>query len=235
MSALVNPDSCVMSRRSRQRPYDPSAHAHDRRGFYSGTDRVRFGEIPDPYVHASEREPVESRQGGEWVVPAVPTLIVARSRSDLLGGLHVRHQIGDAEFQAGRLYQRLAETAGRSIKSGSLEPRVQGGLIADVPNVVLIAARKVRLIDGKIVLAFGTIGIMVLRGALVDGIGAKRMAARFGDRSERGIDWFGRLLRETLTELAIITGFTTISRQVPLPIRAWAAAVTEAVGEIAGA
>jgi hypothetical protein len=126
------------------------------------------------------------------------------SRADLLAGLHVRRQIGDAEFQAGRQYQRLAEQASRGVQSGRLEPRVQYGRVDGVPDAVLIAARKLRSIDGRIVLAFGTIGIVVLPATLIEGLGPKRVALRFGDVTERGVDWYARLLREVLTELSVL-------------------------------
>jgi hypothetical protein len=68
---------------------------------------------------------------------------------------------------------------------------VQYGTVIGVPDVVLIAAKRLRSLDGKIVLAFGTVGIVVLRGVLIDGLGTKRIAMRFGDRSQRGCDWYG--------------------------------------------
>jgi hypothetical protein len=75
-------------------PYDPhSEKRHDRTGFYSRTANLTFDEIPDPFVHVSEREPVERLAGSEWIVPAVPTLVVARTRrADPIGarsGSHV--------------------------------------------------------------------------------------------------------------------------------------------------
>jgi hypothetical protein len=85
----------------------------------------------------------------------------------LLAGM----QIGEAKFQAGRIYQRLTEQAGRGVKSGSLEARVQYGRVNGVPEAVFRAARKLRLIDGKIVLAHGMVGIVVLRSTLIEGIG----------------------------------------------------------------
>jgi hypothetical protein len=214
----------------RRQPYDPNAvKRHDRTGFYSRAANLTFDEIPDPYVHSSEREPVESRAGGEWIVPAVPTLVVARSRADLLAGLHVRRQIGDAEFQAGRQYQRLAEQAGRGIRSSPLEPRVQYGRVDGVPDAVLIAARRLRSLDGKIVLAHGVVGIVVLRAVLIEGLGVKKVAMRFGDSTQRGCDWYGRLLRETLTELSIITGFASRPASAWRPITTWT--VVEAAQE----
>jgi hypothetical protein len=219
-----------MPGRRKSKPYDPSARTHDRRGFYRAGN-FTFDEIPDPYAHPGDREPVESQAGGEWIVPAVPTLVVARSRADLLAGLHVRRQISDAEFQAGRQYQRLAEQAGRGARSGSLEPRVQYGRVDGVPDVVLVAARKLRLLDGKIVLAFGTVGIVVLRAVLIEGIGPKRIAMRFGDPTQRGCDWYGRLPRETLVELSIITGFASRPARAWRPVAAWAAAVVEAASD----
>jgi hypothetical protein len=209
--------------RRKSKPYDPSARAHDRRGFYSRAGNFTFDEIPDPYVHASDREPVE--------MPTVPTLVVARSRADLLAGLHVRKQIGDAEFQAGRAYQRLAEQADRGIKSSPLEPRVQYGRVDGVPQAVLIAARRLRLLDGKIVLQFGVVRIVTLRATLIQGMNPKKIAMRFGDPSQRGCDWYARLLRETLVELSVLTGFA--SRPAAWrPVTAWAAAaVVEAAAQ----
>jgi hypothetical protein len=76
---------------------------HERETTSMTSKRMRRLEL----AHASEREPVE-KQGGEWIVPAAPTLVVARSPADLLAGLHLRHHIGDAEFQAGRhIFVRL--------------------------------------------------------------------------------------------------------------------------------
>jgi hypothetical protein len=63
-----------------------------------------------------------------------------------------------------------------------------------------------------------------------------KIAAAWGDRSQRTVDFIARVLRQTLDELAVILGFTTRPRQVALPIVAWAsAAVVEAAGEVASA
>jgi hypothetical protein len=48
----------------------------------------------------------------EWQAPQRPQLVVARRRTDVLGALHARRQIGAAQYEAGREYQMLAETAG---------------------------------------------------------------------------------------------------------------------------
>jgi hypothetical protein len=98
-----------------------------------------------------------------------------------------------------------------------------------MPDAVLIAARRLRLLDGKIVLAHGVVGIVALRAVLIEGLGPKKIAARFGDRSQRGCDWYGRLLRETLTELSILTGFASRPASAWRPITAWA--VVEAAQE----
>jgi hypothetical protein len=89
----------------------------------------------------------------------------------LIAWPHIRRQIGAAEFRAGRQYQRIDEQAGRGVKSGSLEPRVQYGHVDRVPDAMLIAARRLRLLDGKIVLAHGVVGIVVLRANR--GVGAE--------------------------------------------------------------
>jgi hypothetical protein len=91
-----------------------------------------------------------------------------------------------------------------------------------VPDVVLVAARKLRSLDGKMVLAFGTVGIVVLRATLIEGLNAKSVALRFGDSSQRGVDWYARLSREVLVELSILTGFASRPASVWRPVTAWA-------------
>jgi hypothetical protein len=104
-----------------------------------------------------------------------------------------------------------------------------------VPEGVLIAGRRLRLIDGKLVLQFGVVCVLVLRSVLIEGVGPKKIATRLGDKTQRGCDFYARFLREALGELAIITGFAAIPRAPALPLRAWAAsAVIEAVQEKAG-
>jgi hypothetical protein len=142
----------------------------------------------------------------------------------------------ECEYQAGREYQRLAEQAGRGVKSGSFG--AAGAVrhtVFGVPDTVLVAARRLRVLDGKIVLAFGTIGIVTLR-AVIEGLGPKKIALRFGAATQRGCDWYARLLRETVAELSILTGVASRPASAWRPLTAWAgsAVVQAATQEGAG-
>jgi hypothetical protein len=228
----------------RRRPYDPARAAHDRSGFYGRTDRVAFVEIDDPYQHPDDAAPIlaerftgeQSEVFREWLVPPPPKLLVARSRADILGNLHARRQIGDADYRAGREYQRIAEQATVILHAAGFEQRIRGKF-EGVPSQVFDAARRLRSIDGRLMWRFGLVGIIVVRGALLDGENPKRLAVRhFADNSQRGVDWVARFLRETLSELAVICGYASRHATSRPPIMAWAAAaVVEAAGEVAAA
>ena len=79
----------------RRRPYNRARAVHDRTGkqFYADlpAGRMVATEIPDAFVHPSQHQPVESPPGGEWITPAISTLIVARTRrDDIVGNLFAR-------------------------------------------------------------------------------------------------------------------------------------------------
>jgi hypothetical protein len=158
------------------------AHPHDRRS----TDTLAAGEygavvIDDPY-----------EQGGKLSA-------LRQLRNDPLARLHSHHQIDDAQFAAGRAYQRDREIAERGARA--IDPSkeaVDGGLMPEALTDRQIKARK-RLI--KIERDLGRRLMGVIEAVLIDG---KTIEQFTQSRVQSVLKLHGGLFRVALNELAVI-------------------------------
>jgi hypothetical protein len=72
-------------------------------------------------------------------------------------------------------------------------------------DVQIRAARRLRRIAAEIMLAVGRLGLTILHAVTVDGMTLGKIATSvMGNRSERNMDFMGKLLRRALDELALI-------------------------------
>lgn len=144
----------------------------------------------------------------------------ARSlRDDPLGRLHDRKQINQAQYQAGRRMQLLLELTevGRlRSQDPSNEPVDGGGAYPDILSERQLRAMK-RLNGwtapdtGKrfrgVYDVLGAEGTAIMRLMLAERRFAREIAAAMGDRSQRGVDYIARRVRECLTTLAREFGY----------------------------
>lgn len=130
-------------------------------------------------------------------------------RSDPLARLHNRAQIDEAQYAAGRSFQRDCQTAERGTRA--IDPRrekVDGGTRDAAITDVHVRARK-RLIALERVL--GRTMHRVVHAVLVEGMSMEVVAQRlFAREGEAAAKYYGRLFRDALDVLAVEYGLKRI-------------------------
>lgn len=163
-----------------------SVSVHDRRA----RDLARHGEfaeidVDDPYA----------------TKPDEKIRVLRQLRSDPLARLHSHRQIDEAQYRAGRAFQRDWEVASRGARA--IDPtreRVDGGRLPEPLSDAQGRARK-RLIE--IERALGRTMHRVTHAVLVDGMSMETMAQRlFNREGEVVVKYYGRLFRDALDVLA---------------------------------
>ena len=132
--------------------------------------------------------------------------VLRQLRSDPLARLHAHRQIDEAQYRAGRAFQRDSEIAGRGVRA--LDPsreRVDGGAFAEAVTDAQVRAGK-RLTEMERVL--GRTMHRVAHAVLVDGMSMETLAKALFDREgEVAGKYYGRLFRDALDLLAVEYGF----------------------------
>lgn len=176
----------MVAKRRKRRANEAAGVAHDRRA----TDFARNGEVAAVVVD----DPYATRAGEKITV-------LRQLRHDPLARLHSRKQIDEAQYRAGRAFQRDWETAEGGVRA--LDPtreHVDGGQCAEPLFERQARARK-RLVALEGVL--GRTMHRVTHAVLVDGMSletlAQRLFSREGEASEK---YYGRLFRDALDVLA---------------------------------
>jgi hypothetical protein len=180
----------MAAKRRKRWARDAAGMAHDRRA----KDLALNGEVASVVVD----DPYATRAGEKITV-------LRQLRSDPLARLHSRKQIDEAQYRAGRAFQRDWETAERGV--GALDPtreRVDGGQRAEPLFERQARARK-RLVALEGVL--GRTMHRVTHAVLVDGMSMEALAQRlFNREGEASAKYYGRLFRDALDVLAVEYG-----------------------------
>lgn len=184
----------MASRTKRRQPYDPSK-AHDRRAteFSVGiAAHVTPTEVDDPFEVGSK-------------------LIVMRStRDDPLGDLHARKMIDEAQYQAGRAFQRHFETAARGV--GAIDftkEAVDGGKIYEgTTDAQMKASDALSIAYAKL----GMNGQVIVHEVLVHSRTRRQMAEARGLTGKKWEEYMGMRFRECLDCLALVYGFAMEKR-----------------------
>lgn len=139
-----------------------------------------------------------------------PKIWVSRSlRDDPLGQMHDRHQVSEAEYKAGRQWQREYEAAGARIKSsGFLQEPVDGGgsLKEGVTDRQMIAHRALSGYAAQL----GPEGNRIVHWVLADKLTLREVAnRRHYDTSRSTMMYVGRRWRECLGTLAVCMGYAS--------------------------
>lgn len=123
-------------------------------------------------------------------------------RNDPLARLHSHRQIDDAQFYAGRAYQRDWETAERGARAiDPTKEAVDGGRI---PEPLSDSQGKARMRLVEIERALGRKMHRVAHAVLIEGMSMEVMALKlFGRHGETAAKYYGRLFRDALDELAV--------------------------------
>jgi hypothetical protein len=143
--------------------------------------------------------------------PGDQIAVVRSIRNDPLAGMHARRTIDEAQYLAGRAFQRdfeIAEQGPQAIDPG--KEAVDGGMMRDpLPDrqrramVSLIEAEK----------ELGRAGTNLTRSFLIHSLSIEHIAALRGMVKELEIKYIGRRVRECLDCLAEVYGFATRRRQ----------------------
>lgn len=178
-----------MARTKRRSPYDPSK-AHDRRATESNRGVINHlapMDVDDPY-----------EAGGK-------ILVMRSTRDDPLGDLHARQMIDEAQYQAGRAFQRDFETAEngpRAIDPG--KEWVDGGQLPEPLSDSRMRSSEQLKVCYR---ALGLDGQVIVHEVLVHGQTRKQMAASRGLTGKQHEEYMGARFRECLNCLAVVYGF----------------------------
>ena len=159
------------------------------------------GDLPqEAEVAAIDVDDPHATRSGEKIT------VLRQLRSDPLARLHAHRQIDEAQYRAGRAFQRDSEIAGRGVRA--LDPsreRVDGGAFAEAVTDAHARAGK-RLAGMERVL--GRTMHRVTHAVLVDGLSMETLAKALFDREgEVAVKYYGRLFRDALDLLAVEYGF----------------------------
>lgn len=156
---------------------------------------IVIGEADNPYTHDGAQRRIQ---------------VAYSTRDDPLRGMRSRNQIDEAQFQAGRLWQKYreqSEVGGIRAIDTTKEPVDGGGSypepISDVQRKAVLAlnAARVELDKADITL------IDLVESVLWRGSSIVRIAASYGFVSNRGIEFLARRFRMALEILAKMWGF----------------------------
>ena len=133
--------------------------------------------------------------------PGEKVRVQRQLRADPLARLHSHGQIDQAQYEAGRTYQRDCETLSRGVRSVDLtRERVDGGAPGEPLTDAQIRARK-RLTEME--RALGRTMHRVTQAVLVERMSMETIAAQlFGRAGEASVKYYGRLFRDALDVLA---------------------------------
>jgi hypothetical protein len=178
-----------MKRNKRKRAKASGAFVHDRRaGDLRINAEVTSVVVDDPYA----------TQPGETIV------VTRQLRGDPLARLHSHRQIDDAQYHAGRAYQRDWEVAERGTRS--LDPTreaVDNSLMIDPLTDRQISARA-RLAEVRTALGYKMQA--VVHAVLIDGTTIEVLARVNGRAGEAWLKYYGRFFRDALDVLAVEYG-----------------------------
>jgi len=161
-----------------------SASVHDRRA----KDLLSAGQ----YVSVDVIDPFD---------PQAKITVLRQTRCDPLGRLHAHHQIDDAQYMAGRRYERDRELAERGAKA--IDPTreaVDGGRIPEpLPDSQIEATARLVRVHA----ALGRLMQSTLDGVLMAGTIESMSIQVFKRDGDRWANHYGKLFRDALDVLAV--------------------------------
>ena len=160
---------------------------HDRKTTDAPTSaHVAAVEVDDPY-----------EAGGKIVT-------LRNLRDDPLGRLHDRHQIDEAQYLAGRAFQRDWERAEKGPQA--IDPSkeaVDGGCM---PDPIDEGQTKALVRINGVMRELGADGSSLVHDVLVHALTMERVTSKRGLSGVRWSDYFGKRFRECLDSMAVYYG-----------------------------
>jgi hypothetical protein len=142
------------------------------------------------------------------VTPGQKLILFRNLRDDPLGRMQERRQISEAQYLAGRRWQRAYETAEIS-GARAIDPTreaVDGGQIAQA--TISDEQAKAFALLSRASRQLGMIAESVVRDVLTRGLSVRDIAKARGHMNDRAVDYYGRVFRDALDVLALEFGFT---------------------------
>jgi hypothetical protein len=234
----------LRAKRARARWREKRGHdlrPHYREGDLPATAHVAITTIEDAYAPVgrvdsagnldveARLEPVQHDDGTlsegapAWTPPSKPIArVIISLRGDVLGRMHCRRQINEAQYSAARAYQQLYDRA----TIGNLSPadpsriRVDGGKAPDpISAARMAAATRLRSVEGTLKDWHGYAGLSLTRCVLTGGKSVDKAARDFGAETEREARFWGLLFRKCLDVLAKALGFSNSAKRPTRPRR----------------
>ncbi len=175
-----------MKRNKKKRGSAARAFAHDRRAGNLGINaEVAAIVVADPYA----------------IQPGDTIVVTRQLRGDPLARLHSHRQIDDAQYYAGRAYQRDCEVAERSTRA--LDPTreaVDNSLVIDPLTEKQVNAQA-RLAEVRV--ALGQKMHAAVHAVLINGVTIEALARLNGRAGEAWQKYYGRFFRDALDVLAV--------------------------------
>ena len=200
-----------------------------REGDLPATAHIAVATVENPYAEAgrvdragnldveARLEPVRHRDGTlsegapAWAPAQRPTLTaIVNLRNDVIGRMHARRQVDEAQYHAARAFQQLYDyaTIGGYSVADLLRPKVDGGRIRDpLPPARVAAAKRLRSVEATLKDWHGFAGLSLTRSVLTGGKSVEKTARDLGASSERELRSWAWLFRKCLDVLARALGF----------------------------
>lgn len=160
---------------------------HDRKTTDAPTSAyVAAVEVDDPY-----------ETGGKIVT-------LRNLRDDPLGRLHDRHQIDEAQYLAGRAFQRDWERAEKGPQA--IDPSKEAVDGGTMPDPIDEGQTKALVRINGVLRQLGADGSAIVHDVLVHGLTMDRIADRRGFGGKSWVEYFGKRFRECLDSMAIYYG-----------------------------
>lgn len=133
-------------------------------------------------------------------------LVMRSTRDDPLADLHDRNMIDEAQYQAGRAFQRdfeAAESGARAIDF--TREYVDGGTMPDpLSEARMRAGKQLAVVYEKL----GMVDSVLVHDVLVHSMTRAQVAAKRGYNSRSRVEYYGMRFRDCLDSMALIYGFS---------------------------
>ncbi|WP_316176171.1 hypothetical protein [Bradyrhizobium sp. SZCCHNRI1073] len=188
--------------RTKRKPYDPALAEYQRQQRAAEEARKKQRHATD----FNRQAIVAVIEVDDPLEEGKKTEVLRSIREDPLGDLHAREMIDEAQYQAGRAFQRdfeAAETGARAIDF--TREAVDGGMMADpLSEAHMRATEQLKIVYRKL----GLTDSALVNDVLVHNMTRAQVAAKRGYNSRARVEYYGIRFRDCLDCMALIYGYS---------------------------